>query len=229
MVMKAEIREGAVHVTLGVGKELSAERLLVSIGRSPNTEGIGLDVVGIERGDRGEIRVNNTMETNVPGVYAIGDVTGGMLLAHKASREGVVAACNACGVERRMDYSVVPAAIFTWPEIGSVGLREHQAAERGLRIRTGHFPFRALGKSHAMGEIAGLFKIVADADTDRVLGVHIIGPHASDLVHEGALAIHAGLTVREVADLIHAHPTLSEGLMECAEDVHGEAIHVGKK
>jgi dihydrolipoamide dehydrogenase len=228
-VMKAEIREGAVHVTLEGGKELSAERLLVSIGRSPNTEGIGLDVVGIERGDRGEIRVNNTMETNVPGVYAIGDVTGGMLLAHKASREGVVAACNACGVERRMDYSVVPAAIFTWPEIGSVGLREHQAAERGLRIRTGHFPFRALGKSHAMGEIAGLFKIVADADTDRVLGVHIIGPHASDLVHEGALAIHAGLTVREVADVIHAHPTLSEGLMECAEDVHGEAIHVGKK
>ncbi len=228
-VTKAETRDGGVVVTLEGSEELSAQKLLVSIGRSLNTEGVGLDEVGIQKGERGEIKVNEMMETNVPGIYAIGDVTGGMLLAHKASREGIVAASNACGVKRTMDHSVVPAAIFTWPEIGSVGLREHQADERGIKVKTGHFPFRALGKAHAMGEIAGLFKIVADASTDKILGVHIIGPHASDIVHEGALAIKAGLTVRELADLIHVHPTLSEGLMECAEDVHQAAIHVGKK
>jgi dihydrolipoamide dehydrogenase len=169
------------------------------------------------------------METNMPGVYAVGDVTGTVLLAHVASSQGIVAACNACGISRQMDYSVVPAAIFTSPEIGSVGLREHQAAEKGIRTRIGRFPFRGLGKAHAMGEIAGMTKIIADAETDRLLGMHIIGPHASDLVHEGALALRSGLTVRDLGEMIHAHPTLSECLMEAAEDAHGEAIHALRK
>jgi len=185
--------------------------------------------LGIKKGSRGEIAVNEKMETNIGGIYAIGDVTGGILLAHMASKEGIIAAYNACGIEKKIDYSVVPAAIFTSPEIGSVGLREHHAQEKGIKIKTGHFQFRALGKAHAMGEISGMFKVVADADTDKVLGVHIIGAHASDLVHEGALAIKSGLTVRQLADMIHAHPTLAEGLMEAAEDVHGEAIHSPKK
>lgn len=225
---KAE-ENGGIHVYLADGKELVAEKLLVSIGRALNTENIGLEAVGIKKGARGEILVNEKMETNIEGIYAIGDVTGGILLAHTASKQGIVAASNACGKEKRYDSSVVPAAIFTSPEIGSVGLREHQAKDKGINIKTGHFQFRALGKAHAMGEIAGMIKIVADADTDKVIGVHIIGPHASDLVHEGALAIKAGLTVKEVADMIHAHPTLAEGLMEAAEDVHGEAIHAPKK
>jgi len=224
-VEKVERMPDGVRIVLEGGKELTGEKLLVSIGRHYNTEDIGLEALGIQKGERGEIQVDTKMETNVKGVYAIGDVVGGMLLAHVASHEGIVAASNACGVERSMDYSVVPAAIFTSPEIGSVGLREHDAQTRGLKIRTGHFQFRSLGKAHAMGEIAGIIKVIAEDDTDKVLGVHIIGPHASDLAHEGALAIKAGLTAKEVGGMIHAHPTLSEGLMEAAEDVHGMAIH----
>ncbi|MBI3592687.1 MAG: NAD(P)/FAD-dependent oxidoreductase, partial [Nitrospirae bacterium] len=228
-VEKVEGRHDGIHVFLGDGKELVAEKLLVSIGRSLNTESIGLEAVGIKKGTKGEILVNEKMETNIEGIYAIGDVTGGILLAHVASKEGIVAACNACGIDKKADYSVVPAGIFTFPEIGSVGLREHQAADKGIKIKIGRFQFRALGKAHAMGEIAGMIKIIADADTDKVLGVHIIGPHASDLVHEGALAIKTGLTTKAVAEMIHSHPTLAEGIMEAAEDVHGEAIHAPKK
>ncbi|BCB96616.1 dihydrolipoyl dehydrogenase [Dissulfurispira thermophila] len=228
-VEKVDGQHDGIHVHLADGKELVAEKLLVSIGRALNTENIGLEAVGIKRGARGEILVNEKMETNIEGIYAIGDVTGGILLAHTASKQGIVAACNACGKEKKYDPSVVPAAIFTSPEIGSVGLREHQAKDKGINIKIGRFQFRSLGKAHAMGEIAGMIKIIADADTDKVVGVHIIGPHASDLVHEGALAIKTGLTAKEVADMIHAHPTLAEGLMEAAEDVHGEAIHAPKK
>ncbi len=128
-----------------------------------------------------------------------------------------------------MDYSVVPAAIFTSPEIASVGLREHQAVEKGIAFRKGSFLYRALGKAHAMGEITGFFKIMAEAATDRIIGAHIAGSHASDLIHEVALAMRAGLTVKSIVETIHAHPTLSEGVLEACEDVHGEAIHVQKK
>ncbi|NOZ24556.1 MAG: dihydrolipoyl dehydrogenase [Nitrospirae bacterium] len=227
-VERVEGQHDGIHVGLAGGKELVAEKLLVSIGRSLNTENIGLEAIGVKKGSRGEIEVNEKMETNIDGIYAIGDVTGGILLAHVASKEGIVAAYNACGIEKKIDYSVVPAAIFTSPEIASVGLRENQASDKGINYVTGHFQFRALGKAHAMGEIAGFVKVVAEKDTDRLLGVHIIGPNASDLVHEAAVAIKAGLKVRDIADTIHAHPTLSEGLMEAAEDVHGEAIHVPK-
>lgn len=228
-VQKVEGKEDGIHAFLSSGQEIAAEKMLVSIGRSLNSEGIGLEAVGVKKGPRGEILVDDRMQTNIGGIYAVGDVVGGMLLAHVASREGIVAAENACGKEARMDYSTVPAAIFTHPEIGSVGLREFQAAERGIKVKTGRFQFRALGKAHAMGEISGFIKIIAEPDTDRILGAHIIGPHASDLVHECALAMKAGLKVKDVADTIHAHPTLSEGIMEAAEDVHGSAIHAPKK
>jgi dihydrolipoamide dehydrogenase len=228
-VEKVTSAEDGIHATLSDGKELVAEKILVSIGRALNSEGIGLETVGVKKGARGEILVDEKMQTNIEGIYAVGDVTGGMLLAHVASKEGIVAAQNACGKETKIDYSTVPAAIFTSPEIASVGLREFQAEEKGIKVKTGHFQFRALGKAHAMGEISGFIKIVAESDTDRIVGAHIIGPHASDLIHEAALAIKAGLKVKDLADTIHAHPTLSEGLMEAAEDVHGEAIHVPKK
>lgn len=225
------VRSSSEGVTLKLsdGREIEAEKVLVSIGRAFNTDGIGLERTGIERGPRGEIKVNDRMETSERGIYAIGDVTGGILLAHVASKEGIVAAVNACGGNERIDYSVVPAAIFSSPEIASVGLREFQARESGIPVVTGTFQYRALGKAHAMGEISGLFKIVADAKTDRVLGVHIIGAHASDIIHEAALAIKAGLKVKDIADMIHAHPTLSEGLKEAAEDVHNMAIHLPPK
>jgi dihydrolipoamide dehydrogenase len=226
---RVEVKEDGVHTFLSNGKEIVTEKVLVSIGRAFNSDGIGLEEAGIEKGQRGEIKVTKTLKTNVDGVYAIGDVIGGMLLAHVASKEGIVAARNIMGASEEMDYSVVPAAIFTSPEIGSVGLREHQAREQGIDYITGHFQFRALGKAHAMGEISGLIKVVADKKTDRLLGVHIIGPHASDLVHEAAVAIRAGLKVKDIAETIHAHPTLAEGLMEAAEEAHGEAVHVPKK
>jgi len=228
-VEKVEIKEDGVHASMSDGKEIIAEKVLVSIGRALNSDGIGLENAGVLKGKRGEITINDKMETNIPDIYAIGDVTGGMLLAHTASTQGLITAKNIMGHNGKMDYGTVPAAIFTSPEIASVGLREHHAEEKGIKIKTGHFQFRGLGKAHAMGEIAGFIKVVADEATDKVLGMHIIGPHASDLIHEGAVAIKAGLTVRDIAETIHAHPTLSEGIMEASEDVHNEAVHAPKK
>lgn len=225
-IEKLEINGSGVIVNLNNGTILQAEKVLVSIGRKLNTSGIGLEEVGVKTGRVGEIIVNDRMETNISNIYAVGDIVGPPLLAHKASEEGIVAAYNACGLQRRIDHSLIPAAIFTVPEIGSVGLRQHQAEEKGIPIKVGRFQYRTLGKSHAMGEISGIFKIIAHEQTEKILGVHIIGAHASDLIHEGALAIKTGLTARDLADMIHAHPTLSEGLREAALDVRGEAIHV---
>lgn len=228
-VTKVEKMPDGMHAFLSDGKEIVTEKILVSIGRALNSENIGLETTGVNKGKKGEILVNEKMETSIEGIYAAGDVTGGMLLAHVASKEGIIAACNACGKTASIDYSVVPAAIFTSPEIGSAGIREHQAAEKGIDIATGHFQFRALGKAHAMGEISGFIKVIADKATDRLIGAHIIGPHASDLIHELAVAMKAGLRTRDIAETIHAHPTLSEGIMEASEDVRSEAIHAPKK
>ncbi|MBI4680429.1 MAG: dihydrolipoyl dehydrogenase [Nitrospirae bacterium] len=228
-VEKIEIKENSVLAFLSDGKTIEAEKVLVSIGRAINSKDIGLENIGVKTGQRGEIITNDRMETNVKGVYAVGDVTGGIMLAHMASKEGMIAAENALGGDAVINRSVVPAAIFTSPEIASVGLREKQALDKGYRIKIGRFQFRALGKAHAMGEISGLIKIIADGQNDKILGAHIIGPHASDLIHEIALAVNKGLTVKDIADTIHAHPTLSEGIMEAAEDVHDSAIHVPEK
>ncbi len=220
--------DGMMVAKLSNNTEVTTEKILVSIGRHMNSENLGLDTVGVVIGKRGEITVNDKMETNVPGVYAIGDVTGNMMLAHVASHQGLVAADNALGGDSRMDYNVVPSGIFTMPEIGSVGLREKQAIEMGIKYRVGRFQFRGLGKAHAMGEITGMVKIIADEATDKVIGVHICGAHATDLVHEGALAMQMGATAKLLGEMIHAHPTLAEGVKEAAEDVHKTAIHVMK-
>jgi dihydrolipoamide dehydrogenase len=220
--------DGMMVATLSGGREITTEMILVSIGRTMNSEGLGLGDVGVAVGKRGEILVDDTMETNVPGIYAVGDVTGKTMLAHVASHQGLVAVDNALGGNSRMDYAVVPSGIFTMPEIGSVGLREKQAVEQGITYRVGRFPYRALGKAHAMGEITGMVKVIADEATDKVLGVHICGAHATDLVHEGALAIRMGATSKQMGTMIHAHPTLAEAIMEAAEDAHKMAIHVPK-
>jgi dihydrolipoamide dehydrogenase len=169
------------------------------------------------------------MQTNIQGIYAVGDVVGGMMLAHLASRQGIIAAENAMGGNTEIRYDVIPVAILTNPEIASVGLREREAIEKGYKFKIGRFQYRALGKAHTIGEISGLFKIIAEENTDRILGAHIIGSHASDLIHEVALAMEKELTARDIAHTLHAHPTLSEGIMEAAEDVHNLAIHVSKK
>jgi dihydrolipoamide dehydrogenase len=165
------------------------------------------------------------METSVPGIYAIGDVTGISLLAHVASMQGLVAAANATGGSATMDYSAIPNCIYTDPEIASVGLSEPQAKEQGRAIRVGRFNFAALGKAMCIGETAGMVKVVADAQTDRVLGVGIVGPHATDIIAEAVLAVRHGLTAAQVAGAIHSHPTLPEAVGEAMHDVHGQAIH----
>ncbi|MCK4910984.1 MAG: dihydrolipoyl dehydrogenase [Thermodesulfovibrionales bacterium] len=228
-VSKVVVESDHIVTKLLNGPDVVAEKMLVSIGRAFNSTGLGLEEVGVKTGKSGEILVDEQMRTNIKGVYAVGDVTGGMLLAHTASAEGIIAARNICGQEVKMDYSCIPAAIFTSPEIASVGLRDFQVHEMGIKTRTGMFQYRALGKAHAIGEIVGFFKIIADEETDRVLGAHVVGSEASVVIHEAAVAIRNGLTSKDLARTIHAHPTLSEGLMEAAEDVHGEAIHLPKK
>jgi len=220
-----------VKCALKSGKEIEAAMVLVSVGRRFNTGGLGLDKAGVRCGGKGEVETNEYMETSVPGIYAAGDVAGKKMYAHSASREAIVAAENALEVERKdgvrtqMDYSAVPACTFTTPEVGTVGMTEAQALERGLSVRVGKFNFRGLGRAQVLGEVVGMVKIVAHAETDVVLGVHIIGAHATELVHEGAIAVAHGLTARALAETIHAHPTLSEAIMEAAGGVHGISIH----
>jgi dihydrolipoamide dehydrogenase len=221
--------EGMMTAALSNGLNIRAEAVLVSIGRSMNSDELGLENIGVTTGTRGEILVNEKLETTVPGIYAIGDVTNKILLAHVAYHQGLTAVENALGGHQVMDYAVVPAGIFTMPEIGSVGLREKEAVERGIAYRIGRFPYRALGKAHAMGEITGMVKIISDESTDKVLGMHICGVHATDMIHEGALAIKMGATTEQLGGMIHAHPTLAEAVMEAAEDVHKQAIHQPKQ
>lgn len=220
-----EYRDDGIKVRLSSGDELEAEKLLVSIGRKFNSAGLGLEELGVETDERGRIIVDQAMETTVDGIYACGDVVGGVLLAHTATFEGMVAATNATGGHATMEYHVVPACIFTKPEIGSVGLNADKAAEQGLEVRVSRFSFGALGKALAMGEDYGFVQLVIDARNDRVLGAQIMGPHASDLVHEVAVAMKMGATAADIGSTIHAHPSLPEAIMEAAEASHGKAIH----
>jgi len=223
-VEKMETTPSGVRVGIGSGTTLEAERALVATGRSLNSRGIGLEAVGVKT-ERGAILVDERMETSVPGVYAVGDVTGISLLAHVASMQGLVAAANAAGGQAAMDYSAIPNCVYTDPEIASVGLPEPKAKEQGRAVKVGRFNFAALGKAMCIGETAGMVKVVADAQTDKVLGVGIVGPHATDIIAEGVLAVRHGLTVHQVAEAIHAHPTLPEAVGEAMHDVHGQAIH----
>lgn len=216
---------GEAVATLDTGERLTASRALLSVGRKPNSEGIGLEHVGVQVGKGNEVVVNDGMATNVPGIYAIGDVVGKVMLAHVASAQGIVAAHNIAGGDRRMSYGAVPSAIFTSPEVASVGLNERQAKEEGFDVRVGKFPFAASGKALAMGEAEGFVKIVADGGTDRILGIHMVGPHATELIAEPTAAVRMKMTVGEFARTIHAHPTLAEAIGEAAEAVHRMAIH----
>ena len=209
---------------LSNGQEVLAEKVLVSVGRSLNSENIGLEAVGIET-ERGAIVIDDQCRTSAPNIHAIGDVTAKLMLAHVASRQGIVAAEAAMGQASTMDYRVVPACVFTHPEIGSVGKSNVDCTAEGLEVKEAKFSFMGLGKAQAIGEAHGWAKIIADAKTGEVLGVHIIGPHASDLISEAALAMSMESTVEDIAHCIHAHPTLPESLMEAADGWLGRAIH----
>lgn len=221
--------EGAVKTRLKDGREFVTEKALVTIGRSFNSIGIGLEAAGVNV-EKGRIAVNERMETGLKGVYAVGDVTGKMLLAHVASAQGIVAVTNALNGSASMDYSTIPSGIFTDPEIASVGLREKDAKEKGIPVKVGRFPYAASGKAMGMGETDGFVQLIADEATDRALGCTIVGAHATDLLGEAALAVASGAKAKDIAHIVHAHPTLPELVMEAAEDVHGMAIHkLGRK
>jgi len=226
----AKVNEGGVEVTYtgadGKRGTISAETLLVAVGRRPYTDGLGLENTKCEV-DRGFIKVDEYMRAAEPNVYAIGDVVPTPLLAHVASKEGCLAAEHIAGRDPHpINYDRVPNCTYCEPEIGSVGLTEAKARERGYQVKVGKFPFSALGKAMILGETEGFVKVVTDAKYDEVLGVHIIGPHATDLLAEACVAMGLEATAEELGHIMHAHPTLSEAVMEAAEAVHGMATSI---
>lgn len=229
-VMRIEHNENSKTVVAknsnGEEVRVEAEKIFMSVGRKANTEGI--EELPLEK-FKNYIKTDEKMETNIPGIYAIGDITGTIQLAHVASTQGMIAAENAMGGSKCADLTVVPSCIFTLPEIGSVGITEEKAREEYEEIKVGKFPAAALGKALAIGEPNGMFKIIADKKTDKILGAHIIGAGATDIIMEVAVAMKNGVTVEELADTIHAHPTMAEGVMECAHEVDGICIHLPKR
>lgn len=209
------------------GKNITVDKILVSVGRRPNSTEIGVEEVGIKT-ERGYIKVDSYLRTNIENIYAIGDVIGGYQLAHVASEEGKVAIENILGKEKKMKYDVIPWAVFTSPEIGTVGMNEKQAKEKNIKVCTGNFPFSSSGKALISGETEGFIKIVTDKETGQILGAQMIGPRASDLVHEVAVAMNGELLVDDIVNTIHSHPTISEAVMEAAEDCFGIATHVSR-
>jgi len=208
-------------------KKLETEKVLLAAGRVPELGNIDVQGLGIEL-DKRAIKVDEKMRTNIPGIYAVGDVVGKIMLAHVASREGIVAVENISGKEVLMDYKVVPNCVFSMPEVASVGLTEEEAREENNNIKISKFPFMANGKALGMGEIEGMVKIIADADTSELLGFHILGAHASDLIAEGTLALSMEATAFEIVNTIHAHPTLAEAIAEAAEGILGKPIHLAR-
>ena len=202
------------------------DRVLVAVGRRPRSQGLGLEAAGVTVGERGFIPVDKTMRTNVPHIFAIGDVAGNPMLAHKAMKEGLVAAEVIAGKPAEMDAVAIPGVVYTTPELAWVGLTEQEAREKGYKVRTGQFPLSASGRAMTLQATDGFVKMVVEEDTDLLLGVHILGPHASDLLGEAGLALEMAATATDVALTIHAHPTLGESVLEAAEAVHKQAIHI---
>lgn len=208
------------------GEPIPCDRVLVAVGRAPMTEGLGLETVGIEIDPKGRIPVDDHYRTKAEGVFAIGDVIGGAMLAHKAEEEGVACVEEIVTGYGHVNYDAIPNIVYTMPEVAAVGKTEEQLNEAGVAYKKGVFPFIANGRARALGQIDGKVKILADAETDRILGVHIIGPRAGDLIAEAAVAIEFGASAEDLARATHAHPTLSEVLKEAALGVAGRSIHI---
>jgi dihydrolipoamide dehydrogenase len=225
---KAMVQNGRVEVTVEANGTTSAEtfdRVLVAVGRRPYTRDLGLDALGIAMDNRGRVQVNDRFETSVARVYAIGDVIPGPMLAHKAEEEGIACVERIAGQAGHVNYDAIPSVVYTWPELASVGKTEQQCRELGRDIRIGTFPFLANGRARAAEEHDGLVKVIVDARSDRVLGVHILGPRASDLIAEAALAIEFGASAEDIARTSHAHPTFTEAIREAALAVGRRSLH----
>jgi dihydrolipoamide dehydrogenase len=218
-----------VRVTVRAGGESRIEEcdvLLVAVGRGPYTEGLGAEALGLRRDERGRLRVDERYETGVAGVFAIGDVIPGPMLAHKAEEEGIAAVERMAGLAGHVSYDCIPSVVYTWPEFASVGLSEEEAQARGREVAVGTFPFLANGRARAMNERDGQVKLLADAKTDRLIGAHIVGPRASDLIAELATAMELGASAEDIARSVHAHPTLPEAVKQAALAVGRRAIHI---
>jgi len=221
--------EGGLVVDFTCGGETrktEADKVLVCVGRRPNSSALGLERAGVETTERGFIKVNEDLRTTNPKVFAIGDVIGGPLLAHKASAEGLQVVEGLAGVSSGKRFRFIPSVVYTDPELASVGAAEDELTATGTPIRVGKFPFAANGRAVASGKTSGFVKIIAHADTDEILGAHIAGPHASEMIAELALAMEAGVKAAQLGKVVHPHPTLSEAIMEAAEDVHSAAVHI---
>ncbi len=228
-VTGAKTTRSGVTLTLepakgGDAEEIKADVVLVSIGRRPYTDGLGLEAVGVEM-DRGKVRIDGHYRTSVEGIWAIGDVVDGPMLAHKAEDEGVVAAEIMSGQAGHIDYDCIPSVVYTWPEVASVGRTEEQLKEQDVAYKVGKFPFQANSRARASGGGEGFVKLLSDAETDQVLGAHIIGPDAGTLIAEVALAMEFGASSEDIARTCHAHPTLNEAVKEAALAVDGRQIH----
>jgi dihydrolipoamide dehydrogenase len=229
-VEAVEATKTGVKVTVsaeGATKVLEADQALVAIGFRPNSKGLGLEDVGVKINERGFVEIDDRMQTNVPGIWAIGDVTGKLMLAHVGSAMGIVCAENIAGAETvKLDYEMMPRATYCQPQVASFGLTEAQAKERGFAVKIGRFPFQANGKALGLGDYAGWVKLVVDEKYGEILGAHMIGPEVTELLPELTLAHMLELTPHEIARNVHAHPTLSEVLMEAAHGAEGSAIHI---
>lgn len=224
----AEIKNGKVQVTLSSGSEQQVEecdRVLVAVGRRAYTEGLGLEELKIKQDEKRRIVVNKRYETSVSGIYAIGDVIPGPMLAHKAEEEGIAAVELMAGKAGHVNYTTIPAVVYTFPELASVGITEEQVREKGLKVRIGKFPFRANGRAHCLDAVDGLVKIISDENTNRILGMHILSARASDIIAEGVIAMEFAGSAEDLARSVHAHPTLPEAIKEAALAVDGRAIH----
>ena len=220
-----EVSDDIVKLNLNNGKSLEAEVVLLCTGRKPNLANSGVAEAGVKMTDRGFIEVNEYMETNLEGVYAIGDIIPGAMLAHVASAEGMVAAENAVkGNSETVNYKSIPSCVYTEPEVAGVGKTEDELKAEGIEYKVGKFDFRGLGKAKAIGKIQGFIKVLVDKD-DVIIGATLVGPHCTDLLTELSLAVGLELKAKDVGRVIHAHPSLSEGIMEALHDVHGECVH----
>jgi dihydrolipoamide dehydrogenase len=210
----------------GESETLSADRVLVAIGRRAHTDGLGLEAIGVTRDGQGRIETDAHFQTNIAGVYAIGDVIAGPMLAHKAEEEGVAVAEHLAGKPSHVNYNVIPGVIYTHPEVAWVGQSEEDLKQQGTAYKVGKFPFMANGRAKVNGTTEGFVKILADAETDRVLGVHILGAHAGNLIAEAAIAMEFSASAEDVARTCHAHPTLTEAVKEAALAIDGRALHM---
>jgi dihydrolipoamide dehydrogenase len=225
-VTRARVEDGKCVVESEGQEPMKCDRVLLAVGRVPNTEHLGLESVGIELHKKGFIPVNEHFATSAAGIYAIGDVIAGPMLAHKAEEEGIACVEYLATGHGHVNYDAIAAVVYTEPEIASVGKTEEQLKEAGIDFRKGTFPFRGNGRARTLAQVEGSIKILADRKTDRILGVHILGPHAGDLINEAAAAIAFGASSEDLARTCHVHPTLGEAMREAALAVSGRALHV---